>query len=111
VRAALGGRDGWVAAAVAAADAMRELNDWARAAAPVLADAFAPRALAALPDVLAAEAARRWLTGRGVPRDELSPGVLDRLIEMARDAATPPRQQFPGGLTVARGKGTISAFH
>jgi hypothetical protein len=33
--------------------------------------------------------------------------VLARLIEMARDAGTPPRRHFPGGLLVARRAGRI----
>jgi hypothetical protein len=57
--------------------------------------------------VLAAEAARAWLAGRGAPRDELSAAVLGRLVAMARDAATPPRVNFPGGLWVGRRRGRI----
>jgi tRNA(Ile)-lysidine synthase len=88
--------------------AMGGLSDWTRAAAPELGEAFELTALADVPDVLAAEAARRWLAGRGAPADELSAAVLDRLIAMARDAATPPRMHFPGGVLVGRRRGRIA---
>jgi tRNA(Ile)-lysidine synthase len=87
--------------------AMSGLAAWAQACAPVLAETFAIGDLVNLPDVLAAEAARRWLAERGAPRGELSRAVLERLIEMARDAGTPPRRHFPGGLLVARRGGRV----
>jgi tRNA(Ile)-lysidine synthase len=80
---------------------------WARDAAPELGETFAVSELAELPDVLAAEAARGWLAARGAPRDELSAAVLGRLVSMARDAATSPRVNFPGGLWVGRRRGRI----
>jgi tRNA(Ile)-lysidine synthetase-like protein len=96
------------------AGALRELGrasegliGWAREAAPVLGETFAVCELAELPDVLANEAARGWLAVCGAPRDELSAAVLGRLVAMARDAATPPRVNFPGGLWVGRRRGWI----
>ena len=89
--------------------AMRELVTWARDAAPVLEVSFMPTKLADLPDVLATESARQWLVARGCPPDELSPSVIDRLVEMVRDAATPARQNFPGGILVRRRGGRITA--
>lgn len=80
---------------------------WARETAPALGETFATSELADLPDVLATEAARGWLVARGAPRDELSGAVLGRLVAMARDAATPPRANFPGGLWVGRRRGRI----
>src|SRR6185437_9745928 len=74
-------------ALLALAAASRELRDWARARAPELAESFAAERLRGLPAVLGHESARRWLVARGVPPGELSEGVLDRLIEMAEDAA------------------------
>jgi hypothetical protein len=65
------------------------------------------RELADQPEALAGEAARRWLADRGAPREALSAEVLARLIEMARDAGTPSRRHFPGGLLVARRSGRI----
>ena len=64
--------------------------------------------LAGLAKILADESARRWLRGRGVPEDELSPRIVAELIEMAADAASPPRRDFPGGVRVRRRRGIIS---
>jgi tRNA(Ile)-lysidine synthetase-like protein len=89
------------------AEAMATLTAWARTAAPVLAAEFVVCELADTPEVLANEAARRWLYERGAPRGQLTPTVLGRLIEMARDAATAPRQHFPGGMLVGRRGGKI----
>lgn len=90
------------------ATACRCLRDWARSAAPELADSFRAADLARLPDVLAHESARRWLQARGGPPAELSHSVLDALIEMARDAGSPPRLHFPGALLVRRKAGRVS---
>lgn len=87
--------------------AMGEWVKWARSNAPLLAETFPVRELADQPEALAGEAARRWLIERGAPQEELSAAVLARLIEMARDAGTPPRRHFPGGLLVARRAGRI----
>lgn len=65
------------------------------------------RALQDLPSILARQQARKWLTSRGVSPKELLPAVLDRLIAMACDRATPARQQFPGGVLVRRRKGVL----
>jgi tRNA(Ile)-lysidine synthetase-like protein len=65
------------------------------------------RALQVLPSILARQQARKWLTSRGIPARELLPAVLDRLIAMASDRATPVRQQFPGGAFVRRRKGLL----
>jgi tRNA(Ile)-lysidine synthetase-like protein len=81
---------------------------WIRANAPDLADAFSCRSLSRLPAMLARQSARRWLIARGSPAEELNPPVLERLRQMAADAATPGRQQFPGGLKVRRSSGRIS---
>jgi len=88
-------------------ETMAAMTAWARTAGPVLGEEFAVRELADSPEVLASEAARRWLYERGSPRGQLTPAVLDRLIEMAGDAATAPRQHFPGGVLVGRRGGKI----
>jgi tRNA(Ile)-lysidine synthase len=107
VRAVLGRNVALAQLASEMGAAMSGLAAWASACAPALAETFAVGDLANLPHVLAAEAAKRWLAERGAPRDELSGAVLERLIEMARDAGTPPRRHFPGGLLVARRGGRI----
>jgi tRNA(Ile)-lysidine synthase len=89
--------------------ACARLREWTRSAAPKLPEVFAASELGELPDVLARESARRWLADRGAAAGELSPWVLDRLLRMARDAASPPRQHFPGGLLVRRRCGQISS--
>lgn len=85
----------------------RALRDWARRGAPQLPESFACKQLADLPEPLAHESSRRWLIARGAPPAQLSEAVLDRLIEMAADAASPPRQYFPGRLLVRRRSGTL----
>jgi hypothetical protein len=62
------------------------------------------RLLQDLPAILARRQAHKWLAARGAPEGELCTAVLDRLIAMALDVSTPRRQQFPGGITVARRK-------
>lgn len=88
-------------------EAMASLAGWMRAVAPVLGTEFKIGEIENCPEALTHTAARRWLAEQGVPRSELTPPVLDRLVEMGRDAATPPRQHFPGGILVARRKGRI----
>jgi tRNA(Ile)-lysidine synthetase-like protein len=78
-----------------------------RQSAPVLKEEFPAVALAEFPTIVARESARRWLLARGVPPAELVPAVLDRLCQMASDAAAPPRQQFPHRLIVRRRSGWI----
>ena len=90
-------------------DACRELRDWVRASAPKLPQDFPVARLAKLPEILARQSARRWLADRGIPVAEISESVIVRLVEMAGDAASPPRLQFPGGLLVCRRRGIISA--
>lgn len=92
------------------APAAAAVVEWARDAAPELAEAFPVTQLVDVPDVLAIEAARGWLAARGAPRDELSAAVLERLVTMARDAATPARAHFPGRLLVARRRGRIEVI-
>lgn len=83
------------------------LRDWVRTAAPELPPEFAVGALVLLPPILARESARRWLIAREVPAGELTPRVVDRLLNMATDAASAPRQHFPGGVLVRRRGGKL----
>jgi hypothetical protein len=87
----------------------QELREWLRQAAPLLPERFTGIELGALPEVLAGESARKWLRSRGAPAGELSPTVLRRLIDLTTDAASPPRQSFPGNLLVRRRGGVIWA--
>jgi tRNA(Ile)-lysidine synthetase-like protein len=85
------------------------LREWTREQAPVLSDSFKTSALRGVPSVLARESVRRWLVSRGASPGDLDDGVLDRLVDMAEDAAVSPRQHFPGGLLIRRRAGLISA--
>ena len=50
-----------------------------------------------LPGILAQAEAGRWLAARGAPQGELTPAVVDRLVAMANDLATPARRIFQAG--------------
>lgn len=90
--------------------ACNALKDWARSVAPVLDAEFPVSRLAMLPAILAEESAKRWLIeSANLPPEELNPPVIGRLLEMSKDAATPSRQDFPGGVTLHRKRGTIRA--
>ncbi len=84
-----------------------KLRDWLDQTTPVLAETFPVDQLAELPPPIARHAAAKWLTARGSPFDEISQKVCDRLIEMATDAASQSRQDFPGGFSVGRKKGMM----
>jgi tRNA(Ile)-lysidine synthase len=88
--------------------ACAEYSKWIRKTAPALNEEFPAIALAVSPRMLARESARRWLTSQGVPPAKLTPAMLDRLRDLAADAATPARQQFPAGVRVHRRAGWIS---
>lgn len=88
--------------------ACRAARDWARGAAPVLGATFPAAELRELPPVLARESGARWLAARGAPPGDLAPAVIDRLLAMAADVATPPGQHFPGNVLVRRRGGVIA---
>ncbi|MGD0461235.1 MAG: tRNA lysidine(34) synthetase TilS [Tepidisphaeraceae bacterium] len=88
--------------------ACAEYSKWIGKAAPTLNERFPAIALAESPRVLARESARRWLTSQGVPPAKLTPAMLDRLRDLAADAATPAKQQFPADVRVHRRSGWIS---
>jgi len=86
----------------------RVLRSWLEGNAPVLADAFPATVLANLPLPIARHSACRWLMKQGAPANGLNDKTVDRLIEMASDAASPPRMDFPGQLGVRRRQGNIT---
>lgn len=63
--------------------------------------------VAGLPAVLGRRVVRRWLRGRGVGVDRMSMELVDRVVEMARDAASPSRMQLPGGSMLRRRGGRL----
>jgi tRNA(Ile)-lysidine synthetase-like protein len=96
-------------ALLALGSACANRSDWLDRAAPHLPPSFPASALHNLPDPLALHAARRWLLERGAPTEELSRETLLRLLDLSRDAASPPRQHFPGRLLIRRRRGLIDA--
>jgi tRNA(Ile)-lysidine synthetase-like protein len=89
------------------AGASAAVTEWLAAHAPPPEPRLPVTLLSDLPGPLAFEVARRWLAARGAPPAELSRAVLERLVIMACDAASPPRQHFPGGVLVRRRAGWL----
>jgi tRNA(Ile)-lysidine synthase len=110
VRAVLAARATLAESLLGMGAAMGDLVEWTRECAPALSQSFVVAELGDLPDALAVEAARRWLVERGAPVDELSAGVLERLVGMARDLGTAARRHFPGELLVGRRAGRIGVI-
>ena len=88
-------------------EAAHDLREWMSQHAPRLPEQFSVQALRGIPPLLARAAARQWLRERGAPPQDLSSQVIQRLLEMVEDAASPSRQHFPGQLLVTRRQGTI----
>ena len=109
VRRLLAARRTLVAPLLALADAADGWAGWVAEHAPSLGESFAADALADAPAPLARSAARRWLRTRGASSDALSAAVVDRLIAMSADRATPSRQTFPGAIDVRRRQVRIEA--
>lgn len=86
---------------------MRLLREWVKATAPRLEVRFAVRVLQGQPVILAAEAVRRWLVRQGVPRDAILPSTVGRVVQMAVDAASPPRLSLPAGYRIRRHGGRM----
>jgi tRNA(Ile)-lysidine synthase len=91
------------------AESFSRLNQWTDANSSRLQLTFAMSELIGIPQLLARATARRWLSDRGCPPGDISPHVIDRLLAMCTDAATPSRAQFPGRILVIRRRGVISA--
>ncbi len=87
----------------------RAMTTWLHEHSPTMPESFEAAALRDLPLPVARESARRWLADRAGGRVEIPPAAMDRLLEMASDAASPPRQHFPAKIMVRRKAGTISA--
>lgn len=89
--------------------ACSKLRRWVTTYAPKLSDRFSVTAVQRCADALVQQAVRRWLREQQVPIDAITPGVVERLLTMTRDAATPARQAFPGNVMVRRRGGVIWA--
>jgi hypothetical protein len=88
---------------------MKRLNVAVQQQVPPLPKSFGLTQVALLPRIIARAAAGPRLRERGCPPGSVTPGAIARLLAMAEDAATPARQQFPGGLLVYRRQGRICA--
>jgi tRNA(Ile)-lysidine synthetase-like protein len=88
-------------------EACGRLRQWTRSVAPTLDEEIRVEELAKLPKILADESIRNWLIARGVPPPKVESSVIERLLAMAADAATPPKQEFPGKRSVRRRGGII----
>jgi tRNA(Ile)-lysidine synthetase-like protein len=86
---------------------------WLRTAGPALGESFDVDPVASLPAPVVRDVLRRWLLERGGGRggggreSQITPASVERLMQMACDRATPPRQHFPGGILVRRRGGKI----
>jgi len=108
VRRLLAGRDDLTAALLKLSAESRRLRDVVRRAAPALPGKFPVGQLTRMPEIVAMEAARKWLASRGVPAGKLDRAAAARIVAMAGDAATPARITLPGGVIIARRAGFIS---
>ena len=91
-------------------EACEALRAWLDASSPALEASFALADVRDLAPPLARESLRRWLIQRGAPAGDLDAAAVERLLAMTRDAATAPRQHFPGGILVGRRQGRVSAL-
>ncbi len=123
IRRLLAARPALVEPLIDLGEQCRELNDWVDLHAPSLEPRFRVSAIRAMPLLLARRALQRWLrercgdgagsggggAGGGVGFDDIGAAATERLFEMALDAASAPRQHFPGGILVCRRGGEIFA--
>lgn len=108
LRKVLAPREDLTRALLRLADASAAYRDWVRRGTPAAEGPLPLDVLRDLPLPLGREAARRWLLDAGVPAAELAPAVLDRVLEMACDAASPARRHFPGRVSVRRRAGVLT---
>ncbi len=85
----------------------RRVSDWIRHSAPALPERFHVDDVRRLPAPVARAALLLWLRRQG--SQDADSAAAERLLEMAHDAATTPRQHFPGRLLVCRRRGEIFA--
>jgi hypothetical protein len=86
----------------------QQLSKWVAANSPTLGNPFKVSEMWNVPGILAREMGREYLRGCGCPGEEITPRAVERLMEMANDAATPARQVFPGNVYLRRTQGKIS---
>jgi tRNA(Ile)-lysidine synthase len=98
-----------VAALLRLGTSSRNLRSWIHGRIPEPTETIRAVQILELPEPLRRELARRWLARAGVSQERIDPSAVARLITMAEDAASAPRQNFPGNVLVRRSRGTLSA--
>ena len=109
LRAVLGDENDLRDALLDLGSAAQSLARWLQKYSFVLGPTFEAGLLARLPKPLSRFAAGQWLRERGVPAEDLSPKICDRLISLSTDHAGPSRIDFPGPVTVLRRHGKVEA--
>jgi tRNA(Ile)-lysidine synthase len=85
----------------------RDLKSWIHDRTPEPKETIRTAELLQFPEPLRRELVRKWLADAGVPKDRIDPGAIARLITMAEDMASAPRQHFPGNVLIRRSRGTL----
>jgi tRNA(Ile)-lysidine synthetase-like protein len=83
------------------------VGKWVKSSTPQSNGPMPLKTIGDLPQILARAAARNWLIASGVEAGKIEPATIDRFLVMCVDASTPLRQQFPGGVFLARHRGVI----
>jgi tRNA(Ile)-lysidine synthase len=90
--------------------AAESLAQWVADVAPTtqaLSSEMSVHVLTSVPAPIAREIARRWLLHHGAPSQAVDGRSIQRLLDMAADASTAARQEFPGGIRIARRSGLL----
>jgi tRNA(Ile)-lysidine synthase len=87
---------------------LRAVHEWVEQVTPALPARFHVADVQRLSPWLARRALRAWLSRNSpAPAPETDRAAAERLLEMVTDAASPPRQHFPGGVLVSRRRGEL----
>ena len=108
VRMLLASRPKLVEALLEVAGRFSDLGRYLESNAPRLEDVIPIAAMRDVPPLLLLHALRRWLLDRGVPADDMSLTLLDRVCEMVQDNAAPHAMNVPGGMEIRRKAGQLS---
>lgn len=107
VRSLLARRPALTPLLLAVADAFGRLSQTLDEQSPCLKPRFSAAELIKHPQLVQLHSLRRWLLDQGVPPDEISLRLLDRLLDMIEDPATPPALTAPGGIQLRRRLGEM----
>jgi tRNA(Ile)-lysidine synthase len=84
------------------AEAAGRYRAWVEACSPELPTQLSSGDLADLPDPLARHSVRRWIRACGIGMDSVSPALVKAILTMARDSASRPAVNLPGGAIARR---------